>query len=287
VPVEADTAAAPLPPPAPSPPGLVAAPRPPRALGPVHWRGIATLVRRELARHLRFWPESVIGPAVSMLLYLLVFALALGPDRATAEGEAVLTFIAPGLVLFSIMMQSGQAITFSLIFDKLEGMIADLLAAPLMPSELAAAHAAAGALAGLVTGTPVLLALIPVLGLAPVRPLLALAVAALSALMMALFGLLAGLWAKKWDHVAAVYGFAVLPVAFLSGLFAPADALPAPLDTAVRASPLFYALDAFRGAVTGAHAAPLWLSLAVLGGTTALLWLACNRLVRRGYSLKS
>ncbi len=281
-------AAAPRTPPAGRPGAtLVAAPRPPRALEPVHWRGMTTLIRRELARHLRFWPESVAGPAVSMLLYLLVFAVALGPARGTAEGAAVLTFIAPGLVLFSIMMQSGESITFSLIFDKLEGMIADVLAAPLTPSELTAAYATAGVLAGLVTGAPVLLALAPVLGIVPERPLLALLVAVLGALMMALFGVLAGLWARKWDHVAAIYGFGVLPVAFLSGLFAPVAGLPPPLAAAVQATPLFYALDAFRGAVTGEHAVPLGRSLAVLMMAAALLWLACDRLVRRGYRLKA
>ena len=263
-----------------------AAARPPRVIGTVPWLGMATIVRREMGRHLRFWPESVAGPALSMILYLLVFALALGPARGTDEGDAVLAFIAPGLVLVSIMMQSGDSCTFSLIFDKLEGMIADLLAAPLTPSEITAAYAAAGTLAGVLTGTPVLLALAPVLGILPERPVTALLVAALSALMLALFGVLAGMWSRKWDHVAAIYGFGVQPLAFLSGVFAPVDALPAPVALFVQATPLFYAFDAFRGSVTGVHEVPLEVSLAVLATAAAILWLACDRLIRRGYGLK-
>ena len=267
-------------------PEAPAAARPPRAIGTVHWLGVATIVRREIGRHLRFWPESIAGPALSMILYLLVFALALGPARGTAEGDAVLAFIAPGLVLVSIMMQSGDSCTFSLIFDKLEGMIADLLAAPLTPSEITAAYAAAGTLAGVVTGMPVLAALAPVLGIVPERPVTALLVAVLSALMLALFGVLAGMWSRKWDHVAAIYGFGVQPLAFLSGVFAPVDALPEPVALVVQATPLFYAFDAFRGAVTGVHLVPLEVSLAVLAAVAVILWLACDRLIRRGYGLK-
>jgi ABC-2 type transport system permease protein len=266
--------------------GPAAAPRPVRPIGRVFWLGAGTLMRRELGRYVRFWPVSIAGPALSMVLYILIFALALGPMRGTERGDAVLSFIAPGLVLFAIMQRAGETGTFSLILDKLEGVIADLLVTPLNSAEFAAAYALAGAAAGIVTGLPVVAVLFLAIGIVPERPLLALAFAGLSALLMALFGVLAGLWARKWDHVAAIYGFVVMPLAFVSGLFAPVDRLPEPLAAAVRISPFYYAFDGFRGAVIGVHREPLLVDLAVVGAFVLAFWALAHRLIRHGYSLK-
>ena len=264
----------------------IAAPRAVRRFGAVHWRGMATLVRRETGRNLKLWPISLIGPVLSMMLYILVFALALGPIRATVEGAAVLDFIAPGLVLFVIMQRAAEAGTFSLVLDKLDGMIGDLLVSPLMPSEITTGYMLSGSFAGLATGLAVFLGMGALVGFGLAQPWLALLIALLSAAVMALIGVLAGLWARKWDHVAVVFSFIIIPVGFLSGLFAPVSGLPGPLAIAIRANPMFYAIDAFRGAVTGDHVVPLLTSVAVLGGCLAALWIACFVLIRRGYNLK-
>ena len=265
----------------------VAAPRAPRPIGLVHWLGLATLLRRELARYFGFWRVSIAGPAFSHLLYLLIFVLALGRARDTADGAAVLPFIAPGLLVFAVMQRSAETCTFSLMFDKLEGMVADILHPPLAPTELAVAYAVSGAVTGLITGLPIMAGILLFLDIPVGQPLLALLVAALSALMMASFGTLAGLWAEKFDHVAAVFAFFVVPLSFFSGLFAPIDRLPGPLQAAVQVNPIFYAIDGFRGAVTGVHVAPIGLSLSVVAGATLLLWLAAQRLIASGYKIKA
>lgn len=265
----------------------VAAPRPPRPIGFVHWLGLATLLRRELGRYFSFWRVSIAGPAFAQLLYLLIFVLALGGARETADGAAVLPFIAPGLLVFAVMQRSAENCTFSLMFDKLEGMVSDILNPPLAPTELAVAYAVSGAMSGLITGLPIMAGILLFLDIPVGQPLLALLMAVLSALMMASFGTLAGLWAEKFDHVAAVFAFFIVPLGFLSGLFAPIDRLPGPLQTAVQFNPIFYAIDGFRGAVTGVHVAPISLSLAVVAGTTLLLWLAANRLIATGYKIKA
>ena len=264
----------------------VAAARAIRRYGPVHWLGMATLVRRETGRNLKLWPISVIGPVLSMMLYILVFALALGPIRNSGQGEAVLDFIAPGLVLFVTMQRASEAGTFSLMFDKLEGMIADLLVSPLTPAEITTSYMVSGALAGLATGIAVLIGMLAFVGLPMAQPVTALAVATLGAAVMALFGVLAGLWARKWDHVAVVFSFIIVPLGFLSGLFAPVAGLPEPVAAIVRLNPMFYAIDAFRGAVTGVHVAPLTTSILVLAATVGALWALCFFLIRRGYNLK-
>ena len=265
----------------------VAAPRPPRVIGVVHWLGLATLLRRELGRYFAFWRITVIGPVFAQLLYLLVFVLALGGARETPDGAAVLPFVAPGLLIFAIMQRSAENCTFSLIFDKMDGMLADILSPPLASTELSVAYAISGAMSGLITGLPILIGILLFLDLSVAQPLLALLIAVMSALMMASLGMLAGLWAEKFDHVAAVFAFFIVPLGFLSGLFAPIDRLPELLQGAVQFNPIFYAIDGFRGAVTGVHVAPFGLSLAVIAGTTLLLWLAAARLIASGYKIKS
>ncbi len=264
-----------------------AVPPVPRRIGPVHWLGMTTLVRRELGRYLRGWVEDILGPAVATTLYLVVFTLALGPDRDSPAGAAVLAFMLPGVVLLPMVEMGFGMVVFSLVFDKLEGSIADILMSPLSPAELTAAYAVSGMLCGLCTGLPVLVLVVVVYGMPAADPALMALFAIASCLALGLAGVLVGLWARKWDHVGAVFGFLLIPLTFLSGVFAPVDGLPAPLRQAVQLNPIFYALDGFRGAATGVHTTPMVLSLAVLAITIlALGWLS-HRLIRRGWRLKA
>lgn len=255
------------------------------ATGP-NLAGAAALFRREIRRYLKEAPETVLAPAFSMLVYLAVFALALGPDRRSPEGAALLDFLIPGLVMFTVMFRAAETTGFSILFQKIERTWSDILGAPLSPGEITAAFALAGLVSGLATGAAVGAVLLALWTLAPAHPLAALSFAAGGALMMALFGMLVGLWAEKWDHFAAAYAFVLLPFGFLSGVFAPVDAMPGWAAAAMRANPVFYAIDGFRGGVTGAWTEPPWLAAAVVWGTAALLWVGVDRLVRTGWRLK-
>jgi ABC-2 type transport system permease protein len=224
-----------------------------------------------------------------VILYLAIFSLALGPQRNTPEGAQVLPFIAPGLVALAILQRAAETCTFSFMLKKMEGGLADLLIAPLRAVELAGAHIAAGALAGLGTGSAVALVVLWWTGTGLAHPLLALAFALGAGAMMAAFGMIVGIWADKWDHVAAVYGFIILPIAFMSGIFAPIDALPAPFDTLVRINPLYYLIDGLRVSVlgTGFATSPPALSLGVVLAMDALLIGLAVRLLAIGYKIRS
>ena len=263
-----------------------AAPRAIRAFGACNWIGIWTLFQRELWRFLKEWLETVVAPAFSAILYLAVFAFALGPDRDTAAGQAVLSFILPGLVLFAVLERAAETTVFTLVYDKLEGSISDVLMPPLTASELVAAYALAGAAAGLVTGTPVLAVAIVALDMPVGSPALVVAFAAGGSLMLSLTGILVGLWSAKWDHATAFFAFLLIPLTFLSGLFAPVELLPSPLPEIVQLNPIFYVIDGFRAGALGIHSAPIGLSLAVVGITIVALWALCDRLVARGWKLK-
>lgn len=264
----------------------VAAPRAIRRFGACNWTGVGTLFLRELRRFLKEWLETVVAPGFAAILYLAVFTFALGPDRTTPEGAAVLRFILPGLVLFAILERAAETTVFSLVFDKMEGIIADVLMAPLTASEMVVAYALAGALSGLITGTPVVAVAVLVFEMPLGSPVLVAAFAAGGSLMLSLTGVLIGLWSVKWDHATAFFAFLLIPLTFLSGMFAPVELLPAPLPEIVRLNPIFYVIDGFRAGVLGIHSAPVGQSLAVLAGTNVLLWIACDRLVAAGWKLK-
>ena len=264
----------------------VPAPRLDRRFGRVHWLGIASLAGRDLGRVLKEWPETILAPVFSTLVYIAVFALALGPDRESAAGAAALTFALPGLVALALVQRAIETTAYSLVFDKMEGSIADVLMPPLSSAELTLGYVLAGMAAGLLTGAIVLAVVLAAFAIVPAMPLVAAAFAGLGAMMVTLAGILIGITAVKWDHVAAWFVFAVGPVTMLSGVFAPVDALPAPLDTLMQVNPVFYLIDGFRAGVLGAGTAPVWLSLTVIGTTTAGLWLAAVRVVAKSPRLR-
>ena len=269
-----------------SPTQAALGPRLPRPFGAIHWMGAVTLGRRELWRFLKEWPETVIAPTFSTVLYIVVFVLALGPDRDNPNGAAVVDFILPGLVMFTVLVRSVETTAFSLAFDRIEGTIPDVLMPPLSARELTGAYATAGAVSGLITGIPCLAAVWLIFDLPMAQPLLAFGFAGLGALMMALVGIVVGLWAHKWDRVEAAFAFMLVPLLFLSGTFVPASALPTPLDWVVRANPMFYVIDGFRGAMLGPSTVPALVGLAIAAAACALLAIITGRLIGRGWRLK-
>jgi len=258
----------------------------PRPVGYVAWLGAWTLFLRELKRYLKEALETVLAPAFQALVYFVILVFALGPDRGTAEGSALLSHAVPGLVLMAVLFRAAETTAFSLLFDRMEGVISDVLMAPLGAAEMTAAYALAGALSGLVTGGVVLAGAMLAWPMWPAQPWALPAFAALSALMMSLTGVLIGLYCDKWDHLAAAFVFVLTPLTFLSGVFAPVDSLPAPLDSIIRFNPIFHAIDGFRYGFLGGSAVDPTLSLAVVAGTAAVLWAWCGLLIQRGYKLR-
>ena len=265
----------------------VAPPRlPVRRVGPVHWLGVFTLLRREVLAALRWWPETVFGPVVSTLLYVAVFAAALGPDFASIEGAAAFDFILPGVIAFAVMSRSLENTLFAILFDKIEGTISDTLMPPLSPAEWVAGYALSGLLGGTVTGGLIIAVVVPLTGMPIHDPLLVVVFGAATAVLLALIGILVAIFCEKWDQAAAFQGFVFVPLAFLSGVFAPIDRLPDALAGLLRVNPLYFAVDGFRGAAIGIHAEPLWLSLGVVAvAITAASGLSLY-LVGSGYKLR-
>jgi ABC-2 type transport system permease protein len=259
----------------------------PRRFGRVNWLGLATLYRREVKRYLSEWPETLGGVAVSGLLFLAVFHLALEAAPPPLPGMSLVAFLIPGLIMVSVAQKSFEAAAFSILFDKLEGTIADVLTPPLSAGERALAYACAAATSGIVAGATVAIAL---LAFAPwprieVVPLVFFAAA--GALFHALFGILAGLRSDRWDNLAAIQTFGLVPLVYLSGAFFPTADLPEPGRLAVLLNPAHYAVDGLRYAWLGSSELDPMLGVAVLAVLDLALFLAVWRLFAAGYKLRA
>lgn len=258
----------------------------PRRFGRVNWRGLWTLYRRGFLRFLRFAPEGTLGQVVSSGLFLIVFTLAL-PDRVTTlGGVAPLVFLLPGIVAYQGFHAAFENAAFPVVYDKLEGMIGDVMMAPLKASEIVVAYVGSATLAGLLTGAAILLlgSLVVPLPLASLPTVLAFAL--LGSLLFALLGFLTGLWAEKWDRYALVETFLVLPLGILSGTFFSLAAVPDVGRELMLLNPVFYGIDGLRAGFIGSAQAPLGAGLALLAVLDLLLFLLCWRLASVGYKIR-
>ncbi|MBX6320267.1 MAG: ABC transporter permease [Rhodospirillaceae bacterium] len=262
--------------------------RAPRRLGPVNGRGLWTLYRREVWRVLKDYRDSLLGPAVSSVLLLAVFDLALGGTVGTGVapaafgGVGVLQFLGPGLIIFTVCDRAFETASASLLFDKMEGMIQDTLMAPLSAAERTLGYALSAATAGLLAGGVVAAAVLLFVRLPVASPGCVLLFAAGGALLHAGIGILVGMWATRWEHFAAALSFAIVPLAYLSGMFYPVSALPAAGRDLVAINPVFYVIDGFRYGFIGHADGPLPVAAALVAGLAVALLAVAHRLFARG-----
>lgn len=252
----------------------------------MNWIGLQTLYSREVRRFLKVAAQTITGPAVTTLLFLTVFAVALDRRIPALEGGSYLEFLAPGLITMAIAQNAFANTSFSLLIAKMQGNIADLLMAPLSPAELTWGFALGGVTRGVLVGGIVGLVMWPFVRFGIAHPGIAIFHALAAALLLALLGILAGLWAQKMDHLGAVTNFVVVPLTLLSGTFYSVDDLTAPFRLAARANPFFYMIDGLRYGMTGHADGSITAGIVVMIGANGVLALAAYRLIARGWRLK-
>jgi ABC-2 type transport system permease protein len=256
-------------------------------VGAVNWRGLWSLYLRDVRRHFKYAAESLGGPVVSGLLFVAVFAVALGARREVVDGVTVLQFIAPGIAVFSLAHSAFENAAFSILYDKLERMIEDVLVAPLSAAELVAGYALSAATCGIVTGVVVVAAIAPLVDLR-LADLAAIAgYAVLGSLLFGLIGTLVGLWADRWDGFSAAESFLILPLGWLSGTFFSIHALPELGRQLILANPIFYLIDGFRSGFIGYSEGSLPIGLGLLSAIDLALAVLCWRLFAAGYKIRA
>ncbi len=255
-------------------------------LGP-NWIGFRTLYEKEVRRFLNVYVQTTLAPCVTTLLFLAVFVLALGQQNKIVDGVSLAQFLAPGLIIMSMAQNAFANNSSSIITQKMQGNIVDLLMPPLSAGEIAAAYALVGVTRGLVVGMASGLAVWAFVPTALPHPFYALFHGIAGSLMLGSIGLLAGLWAEKFDQLATVTNFIVTPFAFLSGTFYSIQQLPDWLQRLAHFNPFFYMIDGFRYGFIGHADGALWPGLVVMSATNLALWFLCWRLLANGYKVKS
>jgi ABC-2 type transport system permease protein len=245
-----------------------------------------TLFYKEI---LRFWKvafQTVGGPVLTALLFLLIFAQALSDHVRVYEGVSYAAFLVPGLVMMSVLQNAFANSSSSLIQSKVTGNIVFVLLPPISYAQFFAAYVLASVVRGLVVGVGVLAVTVWFVPLELALPLWTLAFAVLGAALLGALGIVAGIWAEKFDQIAAFQNFDIMPLTFLSGVFYSVHSLPPAWQALSHANPFFYMIDGFRYGFFGASDVAPGISLAVMVVSLALVSAGALWMLASGYKLR-
>ena len=248
--------------------------------------GFPTLLYKEL---LRFWKvsfQTVAAPVLTALLYLVVFAYALGDRVRVFEQMSYAQFLVPGLVMMSVLQNAFANSSSSLIQSKITGNLVFMMLPPISYVEFFGAYVIASMVRGLVVGASVLVVTVWFVELRVAAPLWVLTFALLGAAILAALGLIAGIWADKFDQIAAFQNFVILPLTFLSGVFYSIHSLPPAWQALSHANPFFYMIDGFRYGFFGASDVAPGISLAVMVVSLAVVSAGALWMLATGYKLR-
>jgi ABC-2 type transport system permease protein len=255
----------------------------------VDWIGLKTLYLKEVRRFMKVQLQTVWAPAITTLLYLIIFTVALGGVKPQVLGVPFADFIAPGLIIMGMMQNSFANSSFSLLVGKIQGTIVDYLMPPLSNMELLLAMVGAAVTRAVMVGGSVWLAMAlwPGVGVTPQHFWAVIWFGLMGATMLALIGVMTSIWAEKFDHAAAISNFIVAPAALLSGTFYSVDKLAPTFQAVSHANPFFYAISGFRYGFIGNADSPVLFGALLLLGINIVLGIAAYALLRSGWKLRN
>ena len=249
-------------------------------------RGPWTLFKKELLRFWRVGFQTVAAPVMTALLYLLIFSHVLGSRVEVYPGVPYTVFLIPGLIMMSVLQNAFANSSSSLIQSKVMGNIIFVLLTPLSYIEFFSAFLAASIIRGLCVGFSIYLVSICFIDLPLNHPWIILAFAVFGSGMLGAFGIIAGLWAEKFDQMAAFQNFVIMPLSFLSGVFYSIHSLPPVWQTVSHFNPFFYMIDGFRYGFFGMSDISPWFSLSVVIASFITLSLITIGMLKAGYKLR-
>lgn len=251
------------------------------------WTGFRTLLYKEV---LRFWKvafQTVAAPVLNAALFLLIFSHVLDRHVTVYGGVSYTTFLVPGLIMMSLLQNAFANSSSSLIQSKITGNIIFVLLPPISYREFFTAYVAASVLRGLMVAVGVWLVAVPFVDLPMAYPLWVLMFAILGGAILGAFGVIAGIWADKFDQLSAFQNFLIMPLTMLSGVFYSIHSLPKLWQDISHANPFFYMIDGFRYGFFGQSDVSPWLSLSVVGACFVLLSALTLTMLARGYKLRN
>jgi ABC-2 type transport system permease protein len=248
--------------------------------------GAQPLFRKELLRFWKVGAQTVGAPVLTAVLYLMIFGHVLSDRVEAFPGVGYTSFLVPGLVMMSVLQNSFANSSSSLVQSKITGNLVFLLVTPLSHWAWYVAYVGAAVVRGLVVGCGVLLVTVWFAPLQLAEPWWVVIFAALGAGLLGSLGVIAGLWADKFDQMAAFQNFVIMPMTFLSGVFYSVHSLPAAWRAVSHLNPFFYMIDGFRRGFFGVSDVSPFVSLAVVGTAFVIVASIALRLLASGYKLR-
>ncbi|WP_419956723.1 ABC transporter permease [Novosphingobium kalidii] len=260
----------------------------------VNWVGLKTLYMKEVRRFFKVQTQTIWAPAITTLLFLVIFSIALGRGGREVLGVNFATFVAPGLIVMGMMQNAFANASFSFLSGKIQGTIIDFLMPPLSELELLLAMTAAAVTRGILVGFALALAMMlwPSVNLSVAHPWAVVWFGLMGTYFLALLGFLSSIWAEKFDHNAAITNFVIAPLSLLSGTFYVIDNLSPIFQAISRFNPFFYVISGFRFGFLGASDIgdtnmAVMHSAIGLGVLNAVLSIVTYLVLRSGWKLKS
>ena len=257
-----------------------------RRFGLINWVGAWTLYKKEVLRFMIVWVQTIFSPIISSLLFLLVLSLAIGNDRGEVLGVSFITFLAPGLIAMQVIQQSFSHSSSSFMIGKIQGNIVDVLYAPLSAAEVTLAVTLAAVSRSVMIAFISIIFFYFIIGIEIQSFSLLILYILLSSFSLGALGVIAGLWAEKFDHMASVTNFIIVPLSFLSGTFYSIERLPDYLQAISKINPFFYMIDGFRFCFINKSDGSIIIGLIYLIFLSLFIWFIAYILYKKGYKIK-
>ena len=257
-----------------------------RRFGFVNWIGVWTLYKKEILRFFNVWIQTLFSPLITSLLFLLVLSLAIDNERGNVLGVSFINFLAPGLIAMQVIQQAFSHSSSSIMIGKIQGNIVDILYAPLTAGEVTIAIVLAACTRSFIIASISIIVFSFIIDLTIASFTYIIIFTFLSSFILGAVGFIAGLWAEKFDHMATVTNFLIVPLSFLSGTFYSVDRLPSVLRTISELNPFFYMIDGFRYGFIGTADGSIIYGVIYLTIILFIVWFISYLLYKRGYKIK-
>ena len=257
-----------------------------RRFARVNWLGLQTLIHRETRRFLAVWTQTLLAPLVTAELLLLIFNLAIGSRRGDVMGVPFIEFIAPGILMMTVIQNAFANVSSSIVISKVQGNIVDTLMPPLAPLEMVIGYLVGRIVRGVFVALAIGLGLLLFLGIGIQHPIMALVFVILGSAFLGGVGIIAGVFANKFDQMAAITNFIVTPLAMLSGTFYSISVLPPVLRQLTELNPIYYLIDGLRYSVIGVSDSNPWTGMVICVAAVIAIAAVAWQMFRTGYRLK-
>jgi ABC-2 type transport system permease protein len=247
---------------------------------------VKTIIRKEIIRVLRIWVQTIVPPAITMTLYFIIFGNLIGRRIGSMDGFDYMQYIAPGLIMMSVITNSYGNVVSSFFGAKFSRHLEEMLVAPMSYATIIIGHVAGGVLRGLLVGSLVTIVALFFTRLQVAHPFVMISVVLLSSIVFSLAGFINAIFARKFDDISIVPTFVLTPLTYLGGVFYSISLLPDFWQNVSKANPILYMVNAFRYGILGTSDISIGYAYAILLVFVVVLFSACMFLMQRGIGIR-